>query len=141
VQYNGQNAPPLDFMAGNNGPGVFGVLNQDGSINSPSNPAVPGSTIQSFVTGLLLSGTAIPADGSIVPVTPLTPLHYSPLVTWSNSVAADIAWAGLAPGLVLGVEQVNVHIPQDILQGAASASVPLTYHGSPNSTVNIAIAR
>jgi uncharacterized protein (TIGR03437 family) len=147
VLYNGQSAPPLGVPPNDSNPGVFAVLNQDGSVNSPANPAAPGSIIQTFVTGLDLFGTTIPTDGTIVPIAPLMPLAFAPSVHWFGFQPADVTWAGLAPGLVLGVEQVNILIPLDIIQGTAATLVPLTFVGSPtylvsaDTTVGITIAQ
>ena len=82
-------------------PAVFtpGVLNQDNTVNSATNPAAVGSVLQIF-------GTGMPDSGATVTVTLQNRGNLIPL------------YAGAAPGL-LGVEQVNVAIPAD-LQGVTS---------------------
>lgn len=77
-------------------PGIFpnGILNQDLSVNSPSNPAVIGSVIVVFATGLPTEAGAITAS---IRGREITELEY----------------AGPAPGLV-GVEQVNIRVPADL---------------------------
>ncbi len=75
-------------------PGIFnpGILNQDNSINSPSNPALVGSVIQIFATGLL------PPEGGSVDVKVHDQSNLVPL------------YASGAPGIP-GLQQVNVRVP------------------------------
>jgi uncharacterized protein (TIGR03437 family) len=40
-------------------PAIFGVLNQDSSLNSAANPALTGSIIQIFATGLISPGATL----------------------------------------------------------------------------------
>lgn len=77
-------------------PGIFtpGILNQDSSVNSPTNPANAGSFVQIYATGLLA------ADGSGIVDAKLHDL-----------VLTTLPYAGPAPGLP-GVQQVNLQIPQ-----------------------------
>ncbi len=156
VTYNQQSAPALELPFNYNDPGVFAVLNQDGSENSPSNPAAPGSILQCYMTGLGLNPAAVPEDGTIIPLTPLTTLGYSPSATFvltkpggreTIQVSGDVTWAGLAPGLVLGVEQVNIRIPPEISKerftGSASlvlSNYPILTVNYPTTAVNVAIA-
>jgi len=90
-------------------PAIFnnGVLNQDNSVNSAANPAVAGSIIQIFATGIptggeWFSGSSVTAN--IGAATNLVPVY-----------------AGAAPGLN-GVQQVNVAVPSGLTGGTA----PLT---------------
>jgi uncharacterized protein (TIGR03437 family) len=76
-------------------PGIFanGILNQDNSRNSTSNPASGGSVIQIFATGLPSSDI-----GTIT-----ARIHD----TWITTPE----YAGPAPGLI-GVQQVNLRLPE-----------------------------
>jgi len=78
-------------------PGIFpgGILNQDLSVNSGSNPAAIGSVIVVFATGLPTEAGAITAQ---IRGREMTALEY----------------AGPAPTL-LGVEQVNIRVPADFV--------------------------
>jgi uncharacterized protein (TIGR03437 family) len=94
-------------------PGLFnGALNQDGTRNSGDNPAAAGSTVALFATGL---GAMTPAavDGS----RPLEIANH-PVANWSalvNGRNAAIEYIGNAPGLVAGVVQINVRLPQGVV--------------------------
>jgi hypothetical protein len=80
-------------------PGVFGVLNQDYSLNSTARPAARGSVLQIFATG----GGALPASVRI------------------DGLEAEVLYAGPAPGLPAGAWQVNARTPA----GARAGPVPL----------------
>ena len=75
-------------------PGIFnpGILNQDNTVNSPTNPALVGSVIQIFATGVL------PPEGGMVDVK----IHDQ-----ANLVPS---FAATAPG-VPGLQQINVRVP------------------------------
>jgi uncharacterized protein (TIGR03437 family) len=93
------------------------VLNQDFSVNSPSNPASRGSIIVLYGTG---EGVTTPAlkTGSFVPLTPPFPVpNVSPVAVYFNGVQGTVLYAGEAPGSVSGLFQINVQIPNNILVG------------------------
>jgi uncharacterized protein (TIGR03437 family) len=104
-----------------NGTRVALALNQDGSANSSTNPAAPGSLVSVFVNGL---GTVSPqpTDGSLinlplaknfVPATvqalvPGLPLfHGGGVVT---QVPAEVTYYGPAPFRVAGISQINFRL-------------------------------
>jgi uncharacterized protein (TIGR03437 family) len=84
-------------------PAIFsgGVLNQNSSVNSVSNPAAPGSVLQIFATGL--SGNGL-------------------ISVQLNGQPVDSLYAGPAPGLP-GVQQVNVALPATVSGTVASVSL------------------
>jgi uncharacterized protein (TIGR03437 family) len=79
-------------------PGIFtpGILNQDGTVNSETNPANTGSYVQIFATGLL------PPDGSGVVE---ARVH--------DRTLTNLPFAGPAPG-ISGLQQVNLQVPADL---------------------------
>jgi uncharacterized protein (TIGR03437 family) len=84
---------------------VLVALNQDGSVNTRTNPAAPGSTISLFGTGL---GQLTPAlrTGAISPAAPL-----SQTALLRASLSGEILYLGSAPGLSTSVAQVNLRLP------------------------------
>ena len=101
-------------------PGVFtqngmrigdaAVLNQDGTINSPANPAVAGSVISIFATGGGKLTPPLEADQVAGPA-----LSRVPQLVKVELAGLDIGkaiYAGSAPGLVAGVLQVNAVVPE-----------------------------
>jgi len=106
---------PGVFTANASGKGNGAILNQNGSSNSPTNPAKKGSTIVLFATG---EGQTNPpgVDGKIAgAVLPKPLLPVSATIGGANAV---VQYAGAAPGLVAGVVQVNVVVPTNIASGA-----------------------
>lgn len=108
-------AAPGIFTMSSTGVGQGAILNQDYSVNSPSNPATPGSIVQIYGTG----------GGSLDPTTGLLSLPVS--VTIGGSIAS-VTYAGPAPGLVSGVIQINCQLPQDVPAGPA---VPISVQIGP----------
>jgi uncharacterized protein (TIGR03437 family) len=82
------------------------VLNQDGTINSESNPAKAGSIITFYATGFQTNFYPL-ADGEVATV---AKNFCGPFCTISPS-DATIVYAGAAPGIVAGVTQFNVQLP------------------------------
>jgi uncharacterized protein (TIGR03437 family) len=82
-------APALFTVSGGAGQAV--ALNQDGGLNSSANPAPRGSIVVLFGTG---EG---PAGAQAISVI-------------IGGAAADVLWAGPAPGLP-GVFQINTRLP------------------------------
>jgi uncharacterized protein (TIGR03437 family) len=94
------------------------ALNQDGSVNSASNPAARGSVVTLFGTGAIWS-TGL-QDGAIA--TSGTPLEQeqNPFeVVDANSAPARILYAGVIPGTIYGVFQINVQL-------APNVAIPIT---------------
>jgi uncharacterized protein (TIGR03437 family) len=108
------------------------ALNQDGSINSASNPAAEGSVVSVFATGLgpiappQADGTLIgfPLPTNVLPVTigfvvgngPFGATIYNPF---------EVTYAGPAPYLVAGISQINFNLGRN--QGDL-----YTYNGQQN---------
>ena len=117
VEYQGRKTPPVTvpvvdanlgvFTLDGSGQGQGAILNADGTVNGPENPAPEGSTIAIWGTG---AGLMIPpvSDGQII--TPPSPSLRSGLTALINGVNQEVTYAGAAPGLVAGVFQVNVKI-------------------------------
>jgi uncharacterized protein (TIGR03437 family) len=76
-------------------PGIFAVLNQDYSLNTPANPAAPGSVIMIFGTG----------DGGNAATARVA------------GAEAEVQYSGPAPGFE-GVMQVNVRVPEQVQAGS-----------------------
>lgn len=106
-------ADPGIFTLTGTGSGTAAVLNQDNTVNGPTNPALQGSTITIFGTGQgFVSGA--PPDGNISNA----PLQTArPPTIWMGATQVppeNVTYAGLAPTLV-GVWQIDVVIPNSVL--------------------------
>ena len=89
---------------------VAAALNEDGTINGPSNRAAPGSIISIFGTGFGALNPQ-PPDGSPVSA-PLPELQQAIDIFASGLV--QVLYAGPAPGQVAGVTQVNFRLPDKL---------------------------
>jgi uncharacterized protein (TIGR03437 family) len=134
TEFLASSSPAIFAASGGSGQGA--ILNQDNSPNSSSNPAAVGTVLQVFMTG---AGQMNPAgvDGQLAGSTPALPLG---VVTASiGGVPATVQYAGTSSGLVEGVTQVNVQIPQGAPSGSA---VPIVVQVGANpspSGVTVAI--
>jgi uncharacterized protein (TIGR03437 family) len=127
--YNGAQSPPFTvpvvaalpgvFSANSSGSGQGAILNQNLTSNSAQNPAPRGSFVVVYVTG---EGQTVPPgiDGAITEsvINPVLPVS----VSFGGVPATSIEFAGETPGVVAGVMQINVYVPQL----APSGVVPLT---------------
>jgi uncharacterized protein (TIGR03437 family) len=96
------------FMSGG-GPSAA-ALNQDRTVNSFANPALAGSIVTLFGTGV--SWPSGLTDGALaVGAAPLSQVVNQLQVVDASGVEASILYAGAAPGLIDGVFQLNVQVP------------------------------
>ncbi len=117
---------PGIFSLDGSGQGLLAILNEDGSVNSPSNPAARGSIVTIYATGGGERDPAV-ADGQILSdVLPRISLPIS--LTFDNgdqvsgtSAVGEVLYAGGSSGSVAGLLQLNVRVPPDALAGNAVA--------------------
>ncbi len=129
VQVTYQNRPTntITLPVTATSPGVFAITNQDGSVNSATNPAAPGSVLILYGTG---EGQTVPAgiDGSVA--TAVFPKPVQDVTVQIGSRAATVLYAGAAPGFVSGVLQLNVTIPAGVT-GTVPISVKIGDAATP----------
>lgn len=126
VEYNGVRSEARAVPVAASAPGLFtvgggtqgAILNEDSTPNSPQNGAMPGSWVSLFATGegelapALAAGAIATAGSGARPVLPIR--------VAIGGREAEVAYAGPAPGLLVGLMQVNVRIPEDTPQGPAA---------------------
>ena len=129
-------ARPGLFTANSSGRGPGAILNQNGSLNSASNPAQAGSIVVLYGTG---EGQTTPAgsDGRIATGTTL-PRPRQPVAVTICGKSAEILYAGAAPGAAAGLLQVNARVPS-ACAGQRAAEVLLTV-GSATSPAEVTVA-
>ena len=98
-------------------PGIFAILNQDATPNSAQNPAMQGSVISLFVTGLGAM-TPVPGDGTVAsgasskPVLPIQVfVGTGPASLYKQLDGGAVLYVGEAPGQIEGLQQINVQLP------------------------------
>jgi uncharacterized protein (TIGR03437 family) len=142
-------ASPGLFTSSQDGRGQAAAVNQDGRVNSTSNPATKGSVLVLYGTG---QGQVSPPveDGVPASVSPLSSTVTVPtsdgracvtsqpsMCVAFGSTFGDVQYSGLAPGFI-GLWQINVRIPADAPSGNA-VPVRVLINGSPSNVVGIAI--
>jgi uncharacterized protein (TIGR03437 family) len=95
------------------------VLNQDGSFNSPSNPAAKGSTVSIFATG---AGQTDPPGVNGAWATDDRARPLSPVIALIGGIGADLISARVPRGAFAGLIQVDARVPAN---APASAETPL----------------
>lgn len=116
------------------------IFNQDGTPNSPTNPAPVGSVVWILGTGGGLYSPPLPT-GSLAPLAPLSKLVLTPTILIDDGVPAEVQYAGSSPTAPSGVFQINFVVPP--------VATPLPLHTvdvafgplmtNPLQTVSIAI--
>ena len=129
-------AAPGLFTADSSGSGQGAIVNQDGSINTPANPASAGSVVSIYGTG---DGQTLPAGTDGIVILGTAALHYTllPVTALIGGQSADVVYAGSVGGQVAGIFQANVRIPKDL--SAGPQPVRLTV-GSASSQPGVTIA-
>ena len=124
VDYAGSVSNTVEIPVAASMPGIFAldatgqgqgaVLHPDYKVNSPANPAPPGSIILLYTTG---EGQTDPGgvDGQLA--VSVYPAPLLPVSVRSVGIEATVLYAGAAPGLVAGVMQVNVVVPEGVTPG------------------------
>jgi uncharacterized protein (TIGR03437 family) len=129
VEYGGVRSSPLVLDVADSAPGLFtadatgsgqgAILNQDGSLNSVSNPAPRGSLVVLFATG--------EGQASLPPSVRI------------GGQDAEVQEVGGAPGVVAGVLQVKVRIPEAVTPGPAVPVMLLLGEARSQEGVTLAI--
>ena len=136
IQLQVANAAPSIFSLSQGGGGQGAILNSNGTINGPQNPAAKGSTIQIFATG---AGQINPGGvtGSVTPTTAPFPTPVGNVTVTIGGKPAELKFNGMAPGLASGVWQINAVVPPDVASGNQPISITV---GTNTSLPNITVA-
>jgi uncharacterized protein (TIGR03437 family) len=125
-------AAPAVFLSGTAGPQtglatIFRAAN--GQLVTPTNPVHPGDTLVIYLTGMGPTSPEVQA-GAQTPPTLLTSVTQAPTLSL-GSANLSVLYAGLVPGYISGLYQINATVPK----GAAGGdSVPLVISQAGGST-------
>ena len=151
VSYNQANTNCLTLPVAGATPAVFMAdgryaiaLNEDGTMNSASNPAALGSIVTVYATGLGRIAPSQP-DGSVIgdPL-PTNDLMFGVEAIYTIGIPFgtefdkpfEVEYAGPAPGLVAGVSQINFRVASFPSYGAIYLYMGTIF--SPGFSVHIA---
>ncbi len=127
LEYRGVRSAPVSLEVAPAAPGLFtldssgqgqgAILNQDYSVNGPSNPAARNSIVILYATG---EGQTEPPGVDGAPAGEILPRPRLPVRVEIGGLEAPVLYAGGAPGMAAGVMQVNVRVPARAPAGAAA---------------------
>lgn len=145
VEYRGVSSTALDVPVAASAPGLFmsggtsqgAILNQDSTVNSSTNGAQPGTIVSLYATG---EGVTIPPGiaGTIASSALSAPAL--PVRVTFGGRDAEVLYAGSAPGLPVGMLQVNARLPVDAAAGAVPVVV-IVGSASSQSTATVFVRR
>jgi len=147
VEYNGTPSPPVSIFVDGSAPGLFtidgsgnggaAVLNTDlvtgaTTVNNAQNPALPGGIITAYITGAgqtdppsmdgLVStnvgALALPVDAGLNFFFDNETCSSDP-----NCLPAQVLYAGPTPGVVAGVSQIKLRLPDKVSTGAHTLGI------------------
>jgi hypothetical protein len=128
-------------------PGIFAVVNPDGSVNSAGNPDVSGAAASVYFTG---AGVATPAvaDGAANPSSPLSIPNATTTVT-VNGLAAVVTSVTLAPQCCaipngdyfvtgnVGIAVAHITVPAGLATGSYPVVITTNGVSSVAGTINV----
>jgi uncharacterized protein (TIGR03437 family) len=142
VEYKGRPSAPVTLQVAESSPGIFtsaangsgqgAILLEDYSVNGPQNAVPRGRAAMVFMTVGGENGTDGLLAGGIAQ-------HPLPVTATIGGKDAQVIYAGPSPGLIWGLTQVNVIVPDSAPTGSA---VPITItvgNRSTQSSVTMAI--
>ncbi len=141
VLYNGATTNCLSWPVANAAPGVFTVdgyyaaaVNQDGTINSATNPAPSGTLVSVFATGLGPISPAVQDGALVLPPLPTDDIQFMAYGRVGGIIFSygplETTYAGPAPYEVAGVSQVNFRVFNTSFELATPATEPVYFNSS-----------
>jgi uncharacterized protein (TIGR03437 family) len=142
-------AVPGIFSADGSGAGGAAALNTSAvgvvTLNSSSSPAPIGSTVSLYLTGEgdynLVPLAGVTNTGYVIPlgINPLPTMNPLPTITIGGvDASAGVSYAGVVPGSIIGVLQINVVVPTG---SATGAGVPVVVTiGGTATQANLTLA-
>jgi uncharacterized protein (TIGR03437 family) len=155
VAYNGQQFGPAFAYAIFGIPGIFRLqpgqsaqavaLNQDGTLNGPTNPAARGSVVAVWGTGYGQTNPPCPIGGLNAPTAVPLSADVSALIYYSDpnlvgQQLAPVKYAGSAPTLACGIVQINFQVPANVAPGVFSFSPAVKKNGEVQALTSSTIA-
>jgi uncharacterized protein (TIGR03437 family) len=136
VTYNGAVFGPVTAPVVFAYPGLFRLqpnvsaqafaLNQDGTLNSSSNPASRGSVVAYWGTGFGSTSPACATGGLNAP----GPVNLVPDLSVIMDLGGPVLYAGGAPTLACGIAQINMQVPLDKPPGALRVYAQVVLSGT-----------
>jgi uncharacterized protein (TIGR03118 family) len=126
---------PGVFTSNAGGSGAAVALNQDGTVNSSSNPAAKGSVVVLFATGE--GATNPPGQDGLISTTDILREPVLPVSLTIGGSTAQVLYAGSSPGNVAGIMEVEAIVPATAASGADPVRLTV---GTASSQTNVVIS-
>ena len=110
---------PGVYTTAANGSGQGSILNQNGRVNAPGDPAAKGSIVSIYITG---AGQLIPI-GKTGAAGAAGQTVVAPVSVTIGGIAAEVSYAGVSPGAIQGLYQINVAVPAAAPSGSVAVQV------------------
>jgi uncharacterized protein (TIGR03437 family) len=105
--------------------GSWAAINQDGSVNSSSNPAKAGTIVSVWGTGF--GNVAVTVDGAVTTVAN----NWCPECSMSlDGQMESVGYAGTAPGLIDGLMQINFKVEPESTSSPSQSFYEFSLGGS-----------
>jgi uncharacterized protein (TIGR03437 family) len=127
---------PAIFTLNGTGAGQGAVLNQDGTVNSPSNPAARGSFISIYGNSVTFWRPDM-GDGLVLP--DAHPQFLGGTTLRLNLINVFPGYVGNSPGQVTALWQMNLLVPQNIPPGTASLAFVPALNGANPQRVSVSV--
>jgi uncharacterized protein (TIGR03118 family) len=145
-QFNNDFPTPISVPVATSAPGLFTLdssgngqvvaINQDGTVNGPTNAAAQGSPVLLYATGEGSTAPVVP-DGAIT-VGRFLPGPVLPVTLAIGNQPARVIYAASFPGTVAGVMQIEAVIPSGLTPGAVPVVVTVgTVASQATATLNV----
>ena len=149
VESQGRTTPPTTVAVQATQPGLFTLdgsgggpvlaFNQDGTLNTPANPAALGSIVTLFANG---TGVTNPAsvEGAVAPSIEARPVGQS-LVELEGAANLDVLYYGPSPGSLTSITQMNLRLPATVPQLFPLSAWPIYFNlnGLPTQLPTISL--
>ena len=123
------------FTASGQGVGQAAAINQDGTVNSPANPAARGSVVSLFINGYGVINSEVSRPVGQVATDSRTVNAPSVQIGSFNGV---VTFAGYVPGFTTSLLQLNVRVPA---AGNIGPNVPIfIFQATPLSSQRVFLA-
>jgi uncharacterized protein (TIGR03437 family) len=155
VEYQGTQSAPIPVVVADDAPGLYTndssgtgqvtAANDNGTLNGPAgvgySPAAPGSVLTVYATGF---GQTAPHSitGSVTPMphTAADLLHVNgTMAATIGGQPAAVMFAGAAPGMVTGVVQLNIKVPNGVAGDHLPISVSVNGKSTPGVGTTVAV--
>ena len=131
---------PQELTVTESSPGLFALqparqfpshvvaLNQNNSVNTPQQPAAPGSVVTVFLTGIGPLTSPVPT-GDVAAGDPLSGVTL-PVTATIGQRPADVLFLGMKPGFV-GLAQANMRVDGGVATGEAPVEISIGGQSAP----------